>query len=186
MLHRLARAAQRVLKRYDGWLKEITMDDKGTTLVAVFGVAPFTHEDDPARAVQVALALQAEIRELGLSAGVGMATGLALCGPVGNATRRDFAVLGGHVNLAARLTQASGDDWVLCDAATHDSTPAGRALRAAAGLRAEGLAAPIDVYRVSSAQQPPDRSSAIVDRTGELLPPSRHSTQPGPGPEACS
>ena len=33
-------AAQRTLMRYAGWLKEITMDDKGTALVAAFGVPP--------------------------------------------------------------------------------------------------------------------------------------------------
>ncbi len=175
VLDRVARAAQRVLRRYDGWLKEITTDDKGTMIVAVFGVAPFTHEDDPARAVQVALALHAEIRDLGLSAGVGIATGLALCGPVGNATRRDFAVLGGHVNLAARLVQAAADDWVLCDTTTRDATPTGRSFEQLPAFVLKGMAAPIDVYRVSPggqktdrAQQPTDRRSAIVDRTGEL------------------
>jgi class 3 adenylate cyclase/tetratricopeptide (TPR) repeat protein len=168
LLRRVAEAAQHVLKRYDGWLKEITTDDKGTTLIAVFGVAPFSHEDDPARAIQVALTLQAEIRELGFQAGVGIATGLALCGPVGNATRRDFAVLGRHVNLAARLLQASDGEWVLCDTATRDSTPVGQSFDRLPAFVLKGLASPIDVYRVSSPSQPTGRRSVIVDRGGEL------------------
>ena len=65
-LQRVAQTTQRIVTRYNGWLKEITTDDKGTTLIAVFGVAPFSHEDDAARAVQVALTLQTEIRALGL------------------------------------------------------------------------------------------------------------------------
>jgi class 3 adenylate cyclase/tetratricopeptide (TPR) repeat protein len=167
-LHRVAQAAQRVMTRYNGWLKEITTDDKGTTLIGVFGVAPFSHEDDPARALQVALTLQAEIRELGLNAGVGVTTGLALCGPVGNAARRDFAVLGRHVNLAARLLQASGGEWVLCDAATRDSVPTGQSFERLPAFVLKGLASPIDVFRVSSAPQPTGRRLAIVDRTSEL------------------
>lgn len=168
LLHRVAEVTQHIVKRYDGWLKEITTDDKGTTLIAVFGVAPFSHEDDPSRAVQVALALQAEIRELGFRSGVGIATGLALCGPVGNATRRDFAVLGRHVNLAARLLHASGGEWVLCDTATRDSTPNGHSFERLPAFVLKGLASPIDVYRISSPSQATGRRSVIVDRTNEL------------------
>ena len=139
---RVTAAAQRVLERYNGWLKEITMDEKGTTLVAAFGVPPFSHEDDPTRAVQAALTVQAAIRGLGLSAGVGIATGPALSGPVGNARRRDFAVLGPHVNLAARLMQASGEN----DAAVRrgDARPCRRPghVGASRSLRAEGNATP--------------------------------------------
>ncbi len=137
-LHRVAQATQRIVKRYNGWLKEITTDDKGTTLIAVFGVAPFSHEDDAARAVQVALTLQTEIRELGLNAGAGITTGLALCGPVGSPARRDFAVLGRHVNLAARLLQASRGEWVLCDADDARLGTERTVVRASARLRAEG------------------------------------------------
>jgi class 3 adenylate cyclase/tetratricopeptide (TPR) repeat protein len=167
-LHSVAQATQRIVKRYNGWLKEITTDDKGTTLITVFGVAPFSSEDDPARAIQVALALQAEIRELGLRAGVGIATGLALCGPVGNATRRDFALLGRHVNLAARLLQASGNEWILCDTATRDSTPTGQSFERLPAFVLKGLASPIDVFRVSSSPQPTGHRSVIVDRADVL------------------
>ena len=167
LLHRVAEAAQHVLKRYDGWLKEITTDDKGTTLIGVFGVAPFSHEDDPARAIRVALALQAEIRALGFGAGAGIATGLALCGPLGSASRRDFAVLGRHVNLAARLLQASGGESVLCDVHAR-STPSGQSFERLPAYVLKGLAAPIDVFRVNTAPQPTGSRSAIVDRTSEL------------------
>lgn len=167
-LQRVAQATQRIVTRYNGWLKEITTDDKGTTLIVVFGVAPFSHEDDTARALQVALTLQAEIRELGLNAGVGVTTGLALCGPVGSPTRRDFTVLGRHVNLAARLLQASRGEWVLCDAATRDSAPAGQSFERLPAFVLKGLASPIDVFRISPVQQPTGRRMAIVDRTSEL------------------
>ncbi len=166
-LQRVAQTTQRIVTRYNGWLKEITTDDKGTTLIAVFGVAPFSHEDDAARAVQVALTLQAEIRALGLNAGAGITTGLALCGPIGSATRRDFAVLGRDINLAARLLQASGDEWVLCDATTRDMVPSGHSFERLPAFVLKGLASPIDVFRVSSTQ-PTGRRKAIVDRTSEL------------------
>ena len=138
LLQQVTEAAQRIVARFDGWLKEITIDDKGTTVVAAFGVPPFSHEDDPDRAVQAALTLQAEIRGLGLTAGIGIATGPAFCGPVGNARRRDFVVLGQHVNLAARLMQASGRDVVLCDSQTRGQRARAGVVPAAAGLRPQG------------------------------------------------
>src|SRR5215212_1940976 len=151
LLQRVTIAAQRVLQRYHGWLKEITMDEKGTTLVAAFGVPPFSHEDDPTRAVQAALTLQAAIRSLGLSAGVGIATGPALSGPVGNSRRRDFAVLGPHVNRAARLMQASGANDALCDAETHDRVSGVGVWEQLAAYVLKGRPGPIDVYRVRAA-----------------------------------
>lgn len=168
LLQRVTRAAQQAIARYGGWLKEITVDDKGTTLVAAFGVPPFTHEDDPARAVQAALAIRSEVVELGLTAGVGIATGPALCGPVGNVQRRDFAVLGQHVNLAARLMQASGDEGVLCDAETHDGARGGETFERLPAYVLKGMSTPTDVYRVRGSQAAADRPSVLIDRTAEL------------------
>jgi class 3 adenylate cyclase/tetratricopeptide (TPR) repeat protein len=166
LLQGITQQAQRVIGRYGGWLKEITMDDKGTTLVACFGVPPFTHDDDPARAVDAAVALQASFRDLGVTAGVGVATGPTFCGPVGNATRRDFAMLGGHVNLAARLMLASGGDAVLCDAPTHDIARRRREFERLPAFVLKGMTSPTDVYRVpTAASASVDRR--IVDRTAE-------------------
>jgi tetratricopeptide (TPR) repeat protein len=167
LLHQLAQAAQRVMVRYDGWLKEVTIDDKGTTLIGVFGVPPYTHEDDPARAVEAALALQSEIRALGLGAGAGVATGPTFCGPVGNARRRDFAMLGDHVNLAARLMQTSGDDAVLCDALTRDEAHQRISFERLPAYVLKGMSRPIDVYRASAAGATVEPVS-LVDRRSEL------------------
>ena len=168
LLHRITEVAQRILLRYDGWLKEITMDDKGTTLVAAFGVPPFTHEDDSARAIEAALAIQLEIRQLGLTAGLGVATGPTVCGPVGNATRRDLAMLGEHVNLAARLMQASGDGAVLCDAATYETAQDRHAFERLPGYVLKGMTGAIDVYRAPAAGVVADRRSPLIDRITEM------------------
>jgi class 3 adenylate cyclase/tetratricopeptide (TPR) repeat protein len=163
---RVSQVGQDVLARFDGWLKELTMDDKGTTLVAVFGVPPHSHEDDPSRAIEAAQALADEIGRLGLPARAGVATGPAVCGPVGNERRRDFAVLGGHVNLAARLAQEAEDGVVLSDAETHEATRGRRTFERLAAYVLKGLATPIDVYRLSAAAGP--GRVGIIGRRDEL------------------
>ena len=168
LLQRVTTAAQRVFERYHGWLKEVTMDEKGTTLVTAFGVPPFSHEDDPSRAVRAAVALQTAISGLGLSAGVGIATGPALTGPLGNASRRDFALLGPHVNLAARLMHASGENDALCDAETYGRVSEGTATwEQLAAFVLKGMPSPIEVYRVQAVETSVNREAAIVDRSVE-------------------
>jgi class 3 adenylate cyclase len=167
LLQDVTLAAQRALARYDGWLKEITMDDKGTTLVAAFGVPPFTHEDDAARAVEAALTIQSDLRKLGLTTGIGVATGPALCGPVGNATRRDFAVLGQHVNLASRLMQAASEDGVLADARTYEGARSRHTIERLPAHVLKGLTSPIDVYRVRTARAMSGRPAELIDRVAE-------------------
>lgn len=163
---RITRVGQEVVARYDGWLKELTMDEKGTTMVAVFGVPPYSHEDDATRALDAASALTVEVGRLGLGASAAVATGRAVCGPVGNERRRDFAVLGGHVNLAARLAQEAQNGVVLTDTETHEATRDRRTFERLAAYVLKGLASPIDVYRLSVAAGP--GQMRIIGRQDEL------------------
>jgi class 3 adenylate cyclase len=109
---------QPILQRYEGNLRQVVVDDKGLTLIAVFGLPPLAHEDDAARATRAALAVQAALREVGVRCAIGLATGRAFCGAVGSEVHRQYDVIGEVMNLAARLMQAA-PDTILCDAATH-------------------------------------------------------------------
>ena len=127
-------ALQTALYRYEGSINKLNVDDKGVTLVAALGLPPLTHEDDAARGVQAALAMQAKLRELGLRCSIGITSGRAFCGEVGNAPRREYTMIGEVVNLAARLMQAAPDD-ILCDAATYQAAQARLDFDAAAADR---------------------------------------------------
>ena len=48
----------RVVMRFEGFVKEVTVDDKGMVLVVGFGVPPRLHDNDPERAVRAALTMQ--------------------------------------------------------------------------------------------------------------------------------
>ena len=98
---------QETLYEYEGSLNKLGVDDKGATLVAAFGLPPVAHEDDPVRAVRAALGIQANLRRLGVRYAIGIATGRVFCGSVGSNLRREYTMIGGVVNLAARLMQTA-------------------------------------------------------------------------------
>ena len=81
----------------------------GSTLLAVFGLPPSAHENDPARGLLCSLRMQKLMLQQHIPSSIGVTSGLALCGLVGSAgSRREYSVLGDVVNQSARLMQAAG------------------------------------------------------------------------------
>jgi len=107
-----------VLNGYYEEMGEIIFGHKGTVLsylgdglLAVFG-APLELADQEARAIRCAREMVEKARtSQGMNIGVGLATGIAVLGDLGNLRRREYTVLGDPVNTAARLeklTKAKG------------------------------------------------------------------------------
>ena len=92
------------LQHFEGTLRQLIIDDKGTVAILCFGLRP-AHADDPVRAVQAALNIQREIREggSGIISSIGVTTGRTYCALVGNTTRAEYACVGSSVNMSARL-----------------------------------------------------------------------------------
>jgi class 3 adenylate cyclase len=101
------RALQSVVYRYEGSVNQFLFDDKGLVLLSAWGIPSRTHEDDPSRALQAMLEADAAMHELGLELSAGVTTGRAFCGHRGSAARREYAIIGDSVNLAARLMSAA-------------------------------------------------------------------------------
>ena len=137
---------QHILYHYEGSFVQIRTDEKGTTVVSAFGLPPLTHEDDAIRSVKAALAMQPEFHQLGLHTFIGIATGQAFCGPIGNATRCEYTMYGDVVNLAARLMQAAQEDEVLCDAATYDGAHTHLTFDRLPPFVLKGKMSPVSVY----------------------------------------
>lgn len=98
------------------------MDDKGSTLIVVFGMPPMTHQDDAVRACLCSFALTRELRKIDTKCSIGIASGLIFTGVVGTSgNRREYSVIGDSVNLAARIMGCACKDTVykvICDKAT--------------------------------------------------------------------
>ncbi len=93
---------------HEGSLNKLLMDDKGSTLIVVFGLPPMSHQDDPVRAVLTSLNLINSLKKIDCKCAIGITTGVVFAGVVGTSgNRREYSILGDTVNLAARLMQAA-------------------------------------------------------------------------------
>ncbi len=134
---------------FGGTVNKVAVDDKGVTLLAVFGLPPDVHEDDPARAVRAAIEVRLRAGGLGATASIGVATGHAFCGVVGGEARREYTVIGDVVNLAARLMQVPSDG-ILCDGPTTAAAAARLAFQSLGSVALKGKAAPVPVHAPAS------------------------------------
>jgi class 3 adenylate cyclase len=114
--HQFMRRLQSIIYYYEGSLNRLNVDDKGTIMLAAFGLSPLSHEDDALRAIRAMWDIRREIRRMGLVISIGVTTGRAFCGSLGTEFRREYTMHGDVVNLAARLMQKASMGWgILCD-----------------------------------------------------------------------
>lgn len=160
--------AQREFTRYGGSLQSVVMDDKGITLFAAFGLPGHSHEDDCVRAVRAVLTLESWLKERGIACSVGITHGRAFYGDSGGPRRRHVALIGGVVNLAARLMQTA-PGGVLCDEATRQRAARVLSFSPAPAQRVKGQAEPLAVFTPGAADEiiPSAHDNAIIGRAPE-------------------
>ena len=86
-------------------MNKLVMDDKGSTLICIWGMPPYAHHNDPTLAVLTALMMRAELaRGCQCWCNIGIATGVVFSGVVGTSGgRKEYSMLGDTANLAARI-----------------------------------------------------------------------------------
>lgn len=165
---------QRCVYRFDGSVNKISTDEKGATLVAVFGLPPLSHEDDPLRCVRSALMMARKLDGRIARLPIGIATGRVFCGVMGNDSRCEYTVMGSVVNLSARL-MALAFDRILCDHETARSTRHAMIFEDPNELKIKGFDRKVRAYQPTGATRAVLRSKAnIVGRTREREVLSKH------------
>lgn len=81
------------------------MDDKGSTMICIWGLSPYAHLNDAERAILTSFNLVKALSKIkDTYCNIGISSGECFQGIVGTSgTRKELSVLGDVVNLAARI-----------------------------------------------------------------------------------
>jgi adenylate cyclase len=164
----------RAIQTYGGTIDKYI----GDAVMAVFG-APISHEDDAARAIRAALAIQSSAHSLHdtlektyglqISIRIGINTGEVVAGLLPGEVRA-YTVTGDAVNTAQRIESAAPPDQILVSASTYALARHGFVFEPVAALTLKGKAEPVPAYRVVGPERrvSPRGGSELVGRTREL------------------
>lgn len=136
------------ITRYEGTIDKFIGDE----IMALFG-APRTHENDAERAVRAALDMMSMLDEFNiqhqtdLGLHVGINTGLTLAGRIGAGDRREYSVMGGAVNLASRLVDASERGQIFVGPDTYRMTAPMFEFETLEPITVKGKTEPVPAYR---------------------------------------
>ncbi|MBA4130031.1 MAG: hypothetical protein C0519_01255 [Hyphomicrobium sp.] len=134
----------------------------GDSIMALFG-APIAHDDDPLRAAEAALAMQAFMRTFssspgesrdGIAARIGLNCGTVFAGAMGASARRDYSVLGDAVNLASRLESAAEPGTILTSADFKRRVDMRFAFGPPRSLTLKGKARAVEAYELLHERSP--------------------------------
>lgn len=146
-LDKYLRWAQGVLARYEGFLLQLTIGDKGSYYYAAFG-APLAHEDQLNRALAAALVLRsppADFNYLG-QAQIGISQGQMRAGAYGSRTRRIYGVHGPQTNLAARLMSFAEPGQIVVTGTVARAMTSDYAFQELGQVPLKGVAEPVTLY----------------------------------------
>ncbi len=120
-LNQFLRTVLETTHEYGGRLNRLSMGDKGSTMLLLFGTPAALEKKEQTAcqwAVEVRNAVRDSFPELQLR--LGMTSGRVFSGIVGGAGRFEFTVMGDCVNLAARLMQGARPDEICADASMQE------------------------------------------------------------------
>jgi adenylate cyclase len=172
-----------ILNRYLGTMVDVITQYQGTidefigdAILVIFG-APLWREDDAARAVACAVAMQLAMaavndqnRQDGLpdvDMGIAVNTGEVVVGNIGSAKRAKYGVVGSPMNLTSRIESYTiGGQILIAETTRQELGPLVRVMEQLE-IEAKGIDQPITVYDVQGLGEPynlflPARDEALV------------------------
>ncbi|GAA5811152.1 hypothetical protein MFLAVUS_004581 [Mucor flavus] len=112
----------KALVKYEGMLQQFAIDDKGATLLSVFGLPPLSHEREAVFAAKAALDIRDSFRQSGFQGfAISLSTGIIFTAvlPQGSPYRRDAGIAGDTIVVAVRMLKFPfSKENVVCDPAT--------------------------------------------------------------------
>ncbi|KAJ3321090.1 Adenylate cyclase type 10 [Blyttiomyces sp. JEL0837] len=111
------------ISKFNGHLRQIVYDDKGFTVLLVWGLPPASSRDEQ-HALSCCLRLRDTLLNISsLQFSIGMSAGKSYVGFIGSDIRQDYNLFGRCVNLAARyMTSQLASQSILCDSVISTAT----------------------------------------------------------------
>ncbi|PZO36398.1 MAG: adenylate/guanylate cyclase domain-containing protein [Pseudanabaena frigida] len=138
---------------YQGTIDEFI----GDAILVLFG-APIHREDDAARAVASAIAMQLAMRSVNqkltemelpeIAMGIGINTGEVVAGNIGSQSRAKYAVVGNHVNLTARIESYTVGGQILIAETTYKEIQEIVKTNGSMEVEPKGVSQPISIYDI--------------------------------------
>ena len=161
-------ACMQVVEAYGGYLAHLL----GDGVVIYFGY-PKAHEDDEARAVHCALAIQETIGELAARKNyhyqvrIGIHRGMVVVGSLGGASSRSesFAI-GETPNIAARLQAEAAPGSVVVSRQVWKLVSNNFESEHLGSRQPKGVRRPIEVYRITKPKQEAGKNKSTTNYTG--------------------
>lgn len=171
----------REVRLHGGWVNKVDMGDKGSKAIALFGV-PRALEGAEEAACRAALRILENhtLRDLLTVVRIGIASAPLFAGYVGCEERREFTVMGGGINLSARL-MANAHAWrVLCDGSTREKAERRLAFRTLDPIFVKGKREKVPIHRPEGEREEAEEAArAFVGR--EALRTALQRCLAGPG-----
>ncbi len=159
-----------IVQKYEGTIDKFIGDE----IMALFG-APIAHENDPERALRVALEMMEAIvtfnqrQATTLSLHIGVNTGAVVTGAIGSKERKDYSVMGDAVNLAARLEDASADGEIYVGPSTYRLTDRLFHFVPLPPVQLKGKSEALVPYRLLGLKQRPESPRGIEGLRTEII-----------------
>jgi class 3 adenylate cyclase/tetratricopeptide (TPR) repeat protein len=163
----------KVILQYEGFIDKFV----GDAVMALFGI-PWSHEDDPVRAIQAAIkihqavgALSPKVQEkIGqpLSMHIGVSTGLVVTEEIALADGTHH-VAGETINVASRLCSLAKGGETLAGHTTYAQTEGFFSFERLEPVQLKGITKPVAVYKVLCPKESPCKTHRISGRRAVLI-----------------
>eukprot|EP00163_Fabomonas_tropica_P000061 TRINITY_DN1005_c0_g1_i3.p1 TRINITY_DN1005_c0_g1~~TRINITY_DN1005_c0_g1_i3.p1 ORF type:complete len:1292 (-),score=252.58 TRINITY_DN1005_c0_g1_i3:115-3990(-) len=171
---------QRLVFKYQGFVRQVLEDDKGFVAIALWGLPGMSTTDDVDHAVLCGLETCATLdKEFGQRCPVfaGCTTGQAFLGTVGSAERSEYAAMGNAVNMSARLmgyamkTRQGDASRFIIDETTKNTCKSNRLSFEVVSdsLMVKGASKPLTVFAPSAQVQLGRKTLTAVDDDSPLV-----------------
>ena len=167
-MQELTRVTVPVVAKYEGLLSRVWIDEKETNMLIWFGPPPSEHVDNVERSVKLAMELESVLSGKGFMNSIGVSSGKAYCGILGNDILREYSVLGDVVNLSSRIAGIK-NGAIYCDELTYKGASKSIHFHDAEMARLKGWDEPIPVYEPIALKADEEAAAlSSVGRTDEL------------------